>query len=115
MIFDLCGIETKVSQYLIDADVTTLFFSRLMENNLKDNTNTRISESRYLDCQGLRCPLPIVKLSKAIKEMSAGETIVVEASDPAFKSDVQAWVKTMGYELLEFKEDSVQTAVIRKK
>jgi TusA-related sulfurtransferase len=47
--------------------------------------------------------------------MSAGETIVVEASDPAFKSDVQAWVKTMGYELLEFKEDSVQTAVIRKK
>jgi TusA-related sulfurtransferase len=85
-----------------------------MQNNSKENAGTELKQHEYLDCKELRCPLPIVKLSKAMKEMTAGQTIVVEASDPAFKSDVQAWVKTMGYELLEFKEDPVQTAVIRK-
>jgi TusA-related sulfurtransferase len=85
-----------------------------MQHNLKENVGTETNAHEYLDCKGLRCPLPIVKLSKAMKEMAAGQIVVVEASDPAFKSDVQAWVKTMGYELLEFKEDPVQTAVIRK-
>jgi TusA-related sulfurtransferase len=85
-----------------------------MQNDLKENVDMEINAREHLDCKGLRCPLPIVKLSKAIKQMAAGQTIVVEASDPAFKSDVQAWVKTMDFELLEFKEGPVQTAVIRK-
>ena len=55
-----------------------------------ENANTEMEANEYLDCKELRCPLPIVKLSKAIKQMAAGQTIVVEASDPAFKSDVQA-------------------------
>ena len=69
---------------------------------------------KYLDCTQLRCPEPIVKLSKAFKQMASGQTLAVEASDPAFESDVQAWVKIMGYELLEFTEGPVQKAVIRK-
>lgn len=68
----------------------------------------------YLDCRELRCPMPIVKVSKAIKQMQPGQSLAVEATDPAFKSDVQAWVATMGYELLEFTEGPVQKAVIRK-
>jgi tRNA 2-thiouridine synthesizing protein A len=69
---------------------------------------------KYLDCTQLRCPMPIVKLSKELKQMTSGQTLVIEASDPAFASDVQAWVKTMGYELLEFTEGPVQKAIIRK-
>jgi tRNA 2-thiouridine synthesizing protein A len=69
---------------------------------------------KYLDCTELRCPMPIVKISKEVKQMSSGQTLAVKASDPAFASDIQAWVTTMGYELLELEEGSVQTAVIRK-
>jgi tRNA 2-thiouridine synthesizing protein A len=68
----------------------------------------------YLDCRDLRCPLPIVKISKAIKEMSSGQRLFVEANDPAFKSDVEAWVRTMGHELLEFSEGATQQALLRK-
>jgi tRNA 2-thiouridine synthesizing protein A len=68
----------------------------------------------YLDCRELRCPLPIVKLSKAIKQMQPGQTLAVEASDPAFKSDLQAWLRTMGHELLEFADGATKKAIIRK-
>jgi tRNA 2-thiouridine synthesizing protein A len=68
----------------------------------------------YLDCRDLRCPLPIVKISKAFKEMASGQTLRVEANDPAFKSDLEAWVRTMGHELLEFSEGPTQQALLRK-
>jgi TusA-related sulfurtransferase len=69
---------------------------------------------RYLDCTGLACPLPIVRISQTVKEMSCGQTLLVEAVDPAFRSDVEAWIRTMGHELLEFSEGPVQQALIRK-
>ena len=77
---------------------------------------TGIAERAHesLDCKGLRCPMPIVRLSKILKRMTTGQTLVVEASDPAFASDVRAWVRTMGYELIECIDGPIQKAVIRK-
>ena len=69
---------------------------------------------KYLDYTQLECPMPIVKISKEFKQMSSGQTLSVEASDPAFVSDIQAWVSAMGYELLELQDGSTQTALIRK-
>jgi tRNA 2-thiouridine synthesizing protein A len=69
---------------------------------------------RYLDCKGLACPLPIVRISRTVKEMSCGQTLLVEAVDPAFRSDLEAWVRTMGHELLEFSEGPIQWALIKK-
>ena len=69
---------------------------------------------KYLDCTQLKCPMPIVKISKEFKQMSSGQTLIVEATDPAFASDIQAWVSTMGYELLDLQDGSTQKAVIRK-
>ena len=69
---------------------------------------------KSLDCTHLRCPSPIVMISKALAEMSSGQTLTVEADDPAFKSDVEAWVKITGHELVEFSDGPVQQAVLRK-
>jgi tRNA 2-thiouridine synthesizing protein A len=67
-----------------------------------------------LDCKGLNCPVPIVRISQAIKKMEASQTMEVEADDPAFGADVDAWVRKMGHELVAFDEGAVQRAVIRK-
>ena len=67
-----------------------------------------------LECEGLYCPMPIVRISQTIKTMHTGQTLEVTADDPAFGADVQAWVKKMRHELLEFEEGAVQRAVIRK-
>ena len=67
-----------------------------------------------LDCQGLNCPMPIVRISQTMKTMHTGQTLEVTATDPAFSADVRAWVTKMGHELLAIEAGSVQRAVIRK-
>ncbi|HFE44979.1 MAG TPA: sulfurtransferase TusA family protein, partial [Nannocystis exedens] len=36
-----------------------------------------------LDCKGLNCPMPIVRLSQAMRTLAAGESITIFADDPA--------------------------------
>ena len=66
-----------------------------------------------IDAQGLACPMPIVKLTKAAKKLSAGDQVTLLADDPGFEPDIEAWVEAQGHKLLSFTEaDGVLTAVI---
>lgn len=66
-----------------------------------------------LDAKGMRCPLPIVQIAKAVKKMSPGQTLEISADDPAFSEDVKAWCNITGNELESLKNaDGVNTAVI---
>ena len=69
----------------------------------------------HLDCKGLQCPMPIVRLSQAIAAASSGVRIVVEADDPAFQADLEAWVRRMGHVLEGIQGGRVKRAVIVKK
>lgn len=53
-----------------------------------------------VDSRGRRCPLPILDLARAIKDIAVGAEIVVEAEDPAARPDVQAWCRIRGHEYL---------------
>lgn len=55
---------------------------------------------RTLDCKGLLCPMPIVKLAKVIKEMGPGQVLLMEATDPGSVPDVQAWSRNTGHPLI---------------
>ena len=44
-----------------------------------------------LDARGLYCPLPIVKMKKAIKGMAKGEVLKVLATDPGSMRDFRSW------------------------
>jgi tRNA 2-thiouridine synthesizing protein A len=71
---------------------------------------------QQLDCKGLNCPMPIVKISRAMKAMAVGEQLRVEATDPAFKADVEAWVRKLGHAIVDFKEEGgVQQALLEKR
>ncbi len=67
-----------------------------------------------LDCRGVKCPMPIVMISKAMRTLGPGQTLSVEADDPAFRADLEAWVKKLGYSLLEFEDGATQKAIIKK-
>ncbi len=58
-------------------------------------------ESVDLDCTGLACPGPIMKLAKKMDELAPGDDVVVHVSDPGFASDGPAWAATKGHELRE--------------
>lgn len=69
-----------------------------------------------LDCKGLNCPMPIVKISRAMKVLQLGDRLAVEASDPSFKADVEAWARKLGHSVLEFQESAgVQRVVLEKR
>jgi tRNA 2-thiouridine synthesizing protein A len=59
-----------------------------------------IKEDQILDCSGLLCPMPIVKTSKAMKELEAGQILKVIATDAGFPPDIEAWSRQTGNEIL---------------
>jgi tRNA 2-thiouridine synthesizing protein A len=53
-----------------------------------------------VDARGLLCPVPIIRLSKAIKGVSVGGLVRLLATDPGSDPDVRAWEKQTGNELV---------------
>lgn len=53
-----------------------------------------------LDCRGLRCPLPVIRLSQRIGDVPVGGTVAVAADDAAARSDVPAWCRMREQEYL---------------
>jgi TusA-related sulfurtransferase len=71
-------------------------------------------DAHDLDCRLLSCPMPIVKVSRAIKALAPGERLAIRATDPAFRADLEAWVQKGGHEIVEFVDGAEQYAVVRK-
>lgn len=44
-----------------------------------------------LDCNGLRCPQPILKIAAKSAELKAGDLLEVAADCPTFEKDVRQW------------------------
>lgn len=55
---------------------------------------------KTIDCQGLSCPMPIVRTKKAMDGMGAGEVLEVVATDPGSVADVKSWSSRVGHEFL---------------
>ena len=68
-----------------------------------------------LDLEGMLCPIPIVKVAKALKTMDVGSVLQATASDPGVLIDIPAWARTTGNELLSIeREDTIITFQVRK-
>lgn len=53
-------------------------------------------EIKILDCCGLQCPGPIMKVNAALNGMEEGECIKVSATDMGFAKDVESWCERTG-------------------
>ena len=58
------------------------------------------TSAMVLDLKGLLCPMPIIKMAKAIKDVQVGETMEAFATDPGVMADIPAWCRTTGNELV---------------
>lgn len=54
-----------------------------------------------LDCTGLACPGPIMKLTKTMVDLSPGDEVRVTVSDPGFALDAPAWASKNGHRLID--------------
>lgn len=68
-----------------------------------------------LDTCGLYCPEPVMMLHNKVRDVNAGDVIVVIATDPATTRDIPKFCNFLGHELLAQKEEAGQyTYRIRK-
>ena len=70
-----------------------------------------------LDFKGLLCPMPVVKLAMAMKQIQVGDLVEAVATDPGVMADIPAWARTSGNELvtLEKREKDIRFVVRRMK
>jgi tRNA 2-thiouridine synthesizing protein A len=75
-----------------------------------------IKTAKTLDLKGLPCPMPVVKVSKGIKEVEIDQVVEAVTSDPGSLADFPAWAKTSGNEILKTEqEDGVIRFFIKRK
>ncbi|MDY0136213.1 MAG: sulfurtransferase TusA family protein [Thiomicrospira sp.] len=46
-----------------------------------------------LDTSGLKCPMPVIKLQQAMRQLRANEQIEIICTDPGALKDIQSWCK----------------------
>jgi TusA-related sulfurtransferase len=53
-----------------------------------------------IDCLGLACPIPVVRLAKAIGQADIGGEVIVLSDDPGAKVDIPVWCRLKDQELV---------------
>jgi len=61
--------------------------------------------AKVLDLKGLACPMPVVKVSKGIKDVAVGEVIEAHTTDPGALTDFPAWARTSGNEIVKTEQE----------
>lgn len=64
-----------------------------------------IKADAVLDCQGLSCPMPVVKTKQALDALLPGQVLEIRATDRGSLADIQAWAKNTGHHYLGTVED----------
>ncbi|GAA0443428.1 sulfurtransferase TusA family protein [Virgibacillus sp. AGTR] len=74
-----------------------------------------MKSTKVLDAKGLACPMPIVRTKKAMEELNSGDILEVHTTDQGSKSDLTAWAKAGGHELLkDTEEDNILKFWVKK-
>ena len=65
-----------------------------------------MTEPVVLDAKGLKCPLPVLKARKAMRDVPVGGVLRVIATDPGAAQDFEHFCKTTGHHLLSAREEA---------
>jgi tRNA 2-thiouridine synthesizing protein A len=64
-------------------------------------------DATLLDCRGLRCPLPVLKMEKALARLGPAARLVVLATDPMARIDIPLYFRQHGHDCAVATEDVV--------
>ena len=57
-----------------------------------------------VDCLGMACPIPVVRLAKAVAGVEVGASVELLADDPGAKVDIPIWCRLKDQEFLGLSE-----------
>lgn len=77
-----------------------------------------VKPTTVVDSRGTMCPGPITDLFRAYRNANIGDVIELLATDPAAKSDTEAWTKRSGNEIIAVIDEKdyirIQIRVVKK-
>ncbi|MCG7994195.1 MAG: sulfurtransferase TusA family protein [Candidatus Thiodiazotropha taylori] len=65
-----------------------------------------------IDCRRLLCPMPVIKVQNAIKDLPAGTLVEAICTDPGALNDIPAWSRINGHRLVETRSDDGEYIVV---
>ncbi len=65
-----------------------------------------IRVDKTVHCEGLSCPMPVVRTKKAIDEIAPGQVLEVIATDRGSLADLKGWAQRVGHYYLGVKEEN---------
>ncbi len=68
-----------------------------------------------LDCKGLSCPMPIVRVGQMLQKMNIGDLLDIVADDLAFEDDVKAFIEQINQQILSISQEGTIVHVVVKK
>jgi len=74
-----------------------------------------IKPDEVLDCKGLSCPMPMLKIKKALQKLQSGQILEVWGTDPGTKNEVSKFCEKEGHELLGIIDEPGYTRFFIKK
>ncbi len=54
-----------------------------------------------LNLQGLKCPVPVLKISKKFKDLKKGDILIVNTDDPKAEYDITELTKVLNLRILK--------------
>jgi TusA-related sulfurtransferase len=76
---------------------------------------TTANVTRSIDARGMPCPGPLMSLIGAIREADVGDVLEVLSSDEGSRTDIPAWLRKAGHDMVEVvEEDAFVRFVVRK-
>jgi tRNA 2-thiouridine synthesizing protein A len=73
-----------------------------------------IKVDKLVDCRGLSCPMPILRVKKELKGMKKGEVVELWSTDPGSKKDMPDFAKKQGEEFLGYVDEAGYTRYLIK-
>lgn len=68
-----------------------------------------------IDASGLNCPMPLLKLKKALNQLNSKEVVKISVTDPAAHLDFGVFCQQAAHEILTIKKhEQGQTFFIKK-
>lgn len=129
-VYNLCGgyktYEAAAESEHKSVPITPAFSSQYADSGDLSPLNKKVtpgssassvgSNTIRIDATGLQCPGPIMKIKHGIDAMEPGQQMEIQATDPGFARDVEAWCQTTGNILVEQSSGKgIFRAVVEKK
>ena len=74
-----------------------------------------MSETKIdIDVKGKMCPIPLVRLEKALRNLASGDVLSITGDDPTFRNTIKDHCNEKGLEIIDVTEHDDSTSITIK-